>query len=262
MSTDIDPVITDLIAEVHALHQVLADLDTNQWAMQTPAPGWTVSDQVIHLGLFDRRCQWSMADPDRFMADMRAMGSNGGVEGIHDAERSRNPQDLLRWWAEGSRELAEVASALDLTSRCVWYGPPMAARSMLTARVMETWAHGHDIADALGIAMEPTDRLKHIAHIGVRARGFAFNANKKPVPEEDVYVELQAPSGDVWTWGDPESSSSVRGAALAFCQAVTQRRHIDDCAITAVGETAQTWMSIAQAFAGPPGVGRQPGQFS
>jgi uncharacterized protein (TIGR03084 family) len=81
------------------------------------------------------------------------------------------------------------------------------------------------------------------------------------MPEGDVFVSLRAPNGDVWTWGDEASSSRVRGDALGFCLAVTQRRHVDDCGLTAEGDLAQQWMSIAQAFAGPPGVGREKGQF-
>jgi uncharacterized protein (TIGR03084 family) len=126
---------------------------------------------------------------------------------------------------------------------------------------METWAHGYDIADAVGAAVPVTDRLRHVAHIGVGARRFAFAANKREMPEGDVYVELTAPSGDVWTWGDASESNSVKGSALGFCLAVTQRRHVDDCGLTVAGNLATEWMSIAQAFAGAPGVGREKGQF-
>jgi uncharacterized protein (TIGR03084 family) len=132
---------------------------------------------------------------------------------------------------------------------------------MLTARLMETWAHGYDIADAVGVTMSATDRLRHVAHIGVGARRFAFAANKREMPEGDVYVELISPSGAVWTWGDSASANSVKGDALNFCLAVTQRRHLDDCGLVVVGPLAIEWMSIAQAFAGSPGVGRTKGQF-
>jgi uncharacterized protein (TIGR03084 family) len=132
---------------------------------------------------------------------------------------------------------------------------------MLTARLMETWAHGYDIADAVGAKVPATDRLRHVAHIGVGARRFAFAANKREMPEGDVFVELLAPSGDVWTWGDSFAENSVKGNALDFCLAVTQRRHLDDCDLNVQGSLAAEWMSIAQAFAGAPGVGRTKGQF-
>lgn len=137
----------------------------------------------------------------------------------------------------------------------------MSARSMLTARLMETWAHGYDIADAVGAKVSASDRLRHVAHIGVGARRFAFAANKREMPEGDVFVELLSPSGDVWTWGDSSAENSVKGNALDFCLAVTQRRHLDDCGLNVQGSLATEWMSIAQAFAGAPGVGRTKGQF-
>lgn len=262
MADTTDPVLVDLAGEVAAMDSMLATLAPEQWQLSTPAPGWNVADQVIHLGLFDRRAQWSMTEPERFTTDMNELMTRGGVEGVHDAERGRTPEQLLQWWRQGASDLAKASASLDLSARCVWYGPPMSARSMLTARLMETWAHGYDIADAVGITPVATHRLRHIAHIGVRARGFAFAANNREVPSGDVYVELAAPNGDVWTWGDDASPNVVKGDALGFCLAVTQRRHLDDCALHVDGSLATEWMSIAQAFAGAPGVGREKGQFA
>jgi uncharacterized protein (TIGR03084 family) len=74
-------------------------------------------------------------------------------------------------------------------------------------------------------------------------------------------VELDAPDGEQWTWGPPDSANSVRGPAVDFCLVATQRRHVDDTKLAVVGPVATRWMSIAQAFAGPPGAGRRPGQF-
>ncbi len=261
MSDSTDSVLVDLAGEVASIDNLVQSLSFEDWAKQTPAPGWTVADQVIHLGLFDRRAQWSMTEPDRFQDDMRALMAKGGVDAIHDAERNRSPQDLLTWWREGATALASESRSLDLSARCVWYGPSMSARSMLTARLMETWAHGYDIADAVGAVLPATDRLRHVAHIGVGARRFAFAANKREMPDTDVYVELTAPSGAVWTWGDSSAENSVKGDALNFCLAVTQRRHLDDCDLNVHGSLASEWMSIAQAFAGAPGVGREKGQF-
>lgn len=262
MSDVVDQVLVDLAGEVAAMESLLSSLSSTDWTTPTPVPGWNVADQVIHLGLFDRRAQWSMTDVERFNADLLEMRTAGGVEGIHDAERHRAPSDLFAWWSEGAAHLATAARSLDLSARCVWYGPSMSARSMLTARLMETWAHGYDIADAVGSVMPATDRLRHVAHIGVGARKFAYMANKREMPEGDVYVELLSPSGETWTWGDASSENSVQGDALNFCLAVTQRRHVEDCQLVVQGSLATEWMSIAQAFAGAPGVGRTKGQFA
>jgi uncharacterized protein (TIGR03084 family) len=127
---------------------------------------------------------------------------------------------------------------------------------------METWAHGQDVADALGVTRVPSDRLRHVAHIGVGARTFSYLANGLEVPTELVRVELTAPGGTVWTWGPADAANRVNGPALDFCLVVTQRRHRDDTALEATGPLADQWLSIAQAFAGPPGGGRRAGQFA
>jgi uncharacterized protein (TIGR03084 family) len=139
----------------------------------------------------------------------------------------------------------------------------MAARSFATARLMETWAHGQDVADALGVRREPTDRLRHVAHIGVRARPFSYAVRGLDVPAGEVYVALDPPSGgEPWTWNDPTAPDRISGPALDFCLVVTQRRHPADTSLVVDGPLAAEWIAIAQAFAGPPGEGRRPGQFT
>jgi len=140
--------------------------------------------------------------------------------------------------------------------KLLWFGPPMSAPSMATARLMETWAHGLDVADALGVEVAPSDRLKSIAHLGVRTRDFAFTVHGLTPPAEPFRVELRAPDGSVWAWGPEEAAQRVTGSAYDFCCLVTQRRPRAELDVEADGPDAQKWLSIAQAFAGPPGVGR------
>ena len=132
----------------------------------------------------------------------------------------------------------------------------MSVASACTARIMETWAHGLDVADALGVRRTPTARLRSIAHIGVRTRDFAFNVHGLTPPTEMFHVELRGPDGALWTWGPEDAAQSVRGSAEDFCMLVTQRRAPADLDVVATGADAQRWLTIAQAFAGPPGKGR------
>ncbi|PVE08125.1 TIGR03084 family metal-binding protein, partial [Streptomyces scopuliridis] len=143
-------------------------------------------------------------------------------------------------------------------ARFPWYGPPMSAASMATARLMETWAHGQDIADALGVRREPTARLRHVAWIGVRARDYAYLVRGKQPPAEPFRVELAAPGGELWTYGPEGAAQRVTGPALDFCLLATQRAHRADLAVRAEGPDADAWLDIAQAFAGPAGPGRAP----
>ena len=127
---------------------------------------------------------------------------------------------------------------------------------MATARLMETWAHGQDVADALGVDRPATARLRNVAHIGVRTRDFAYAIRGLTPPAEPFRVELTAPDGSAWTWGPDDAAQRVNGPALDFCLLVTQRRHRDELALRATGPDADTWLEIAQAFAGAPGPGR------
>jgi len=135
----------------------------------------------------------------------------------------------------------------------------MGAMSFVSARLMETWAHGQDVADALGVIRIATNRLRHIAHLGVRARPFSYVVRGLTMPTDQVSVELTSPSGELWAW-DTESDppDQVRGPALDFCLVVTQRRNIVDTELEVKGRAANEWLGIAQAFAGPPGPGRPP----
>jgi uncharacterized protein (TIGR03084 family) len=134
----------------------------------------------------------------------------------------------------------------------------MAARSFITARLMETWAHGQDVVDALGARREPSSRLRHVAHIGVRARPYSYAVRGLTMPDGDVRVELLAPCGECWSWGDEAASARVTGRAEEFCLVVTQRRNVADTSLRAEGAEAEEWLRIAQAFAGGAGPGRPP----
>jgi uncharacterized protein (TIGR03084 family) len=252
----------DLAAEHSDLDAVLAPLDEPAWSTPTPSPGWSIRDQISHLWFFDQRAVMAMTDPEAFAADVQWLIANGGTDASVEAGRQIDAIDLLARWREDRARLLEVAATVDPSTRIVWYGPPMGARSFITARLMETWAHGQDVADALGVVRTPTARLRHVAHLGVRARPFSYAVNERPMPEVDVAVRLTAPDGDQWEWGTPDAPAVVSGPALDFCLVVTQRRHVSDTALEMRGQAATEWMSIAQAFAGGAGSGRQPGQFT
>lgn len=251
----------DLFAEYEALDAIVASLTEEQWSTPTPADGWSVRDQISHLWFFDVRELLALTDPDAFAADMAELLASGGTEASVAPGRSMTGAALLDAWRRDRARLLEVAREVDPSARVPWYGPSMAARSAITARLMETWAHGQDVVDALGSSRASTDRLRHVAHIGVRARPFSYMIHGREVPAEPVYVALRAPSGDTWEWGEP-SEHHVTGDALDFCLVVTQRRHVRDTGLVVQGAAALDWIEIAQAFAGAPGTGRQPGQFS
>lgn len=261
MGVSMRQVLDDLLAETHVLWDLVAGLDDAGLATPTPAVGWTIRDQLTHLAYFDETATRAAVDPDAFRREADALMA-GGMD-FPDriaAEHAGLPADEVRsWLARARKEFVAVFRALDPKTRLPWYGPGMSALSSATARLMETWAHGQDVADALGRHREPTDRLRHIAHLGVRTVGFSFTLNGRPAPAVPIRVELDAPSGARWTWGPDDAADRVTGTALDFCLVVTQRRHVEDTALVVAGPVATEWIPLAQTFAGAPGAGRAPG---
>ncbi|RCW45906.1 uncharacterized protein (TIGR03084 family) [Halopolyspora algeriensis] len=261
---DLTGLLGDLRAESEELDGLVADLDEHDWRRETPAPGWTVAHQIAHLAWTDEKALLAATDQEGFRAEAEAAPANtrGYVERGAERGAREASAELLERWREGRKRLSTALAATPESTRLPWFGPSMSVASMVTARLMETWAHGQDVADALGVTRTPSPRLRHIARIGVRTRDFAYGVHGLQPPPEEFRVELTGPDGDAWHWGPPHAQQRVTGPALDFCLLVTQRRHLEDTALRAVGSDALQWVRIAQAFAGPPGQGRAPGQFA
>jgi uncharacterized protein (TIGR03084 family) len=259
--TDTAGLLADLTAEGADLDAMVSTLDDDGWRTMTPAEGWTVAHQVAHLTWTDHVAVLAATDVEAFSGVIRAaMAAGSAMVDDAAAERAALPPDrLLADWRTGRADIVAALRAVPDGRKVPWFGPPMSAASMATARLMETWAHGQDVADALGVQRAPTARLRNVAHIGVRTVAFAFAVHGMAAPPAPFRVELTGPAGEPWTWGPDDAADRVTGPALDFCLLVTQRRHPDDLAVKASGEWATRWVPIAQAFAGPPGSGRQPG---
>lgn len=260
MTLSMSALADDLAAESEVLRAMLVPLDEPGWRRDTPAAGWTVLDQVTHLAHFDDVAVQSATEPDAFRAELARIAETGGIDpdAVAASYRDRTGAQVLAWFDDARARLLAAFRPLDPKLRVPWFGPPMSAASSLTARIMETWAHTQDVADTFGIVREPTARLRHVAHIGVGARAYSYAVNGRELPAVPIRLELAAPDGDTWVWGPGDAADRVTGPALDFCLAVTQRRHLDDLALTVEGETAQEWMGIAQAYAGAAGTGRKP----
>ena len=260
MVADLSALVDDLVAESAALDAVLEQLRPSQWSLPTLASGWAVGDQVSHLAYFDVATLQSLVDPDQFRreAEVLKSGGPGFPDRIAAQHRGRRGADLLSWFREARTALVAAYRTVDPGRRLPWYGPDMSPASSVTARLMETWAHGQDVLDALDLERSPTVRLRHIADLGIRAAPYSYTVNHLSPPKAPIRIELRAPDGEEWSWGPPDARDRVTGDALDFCLVVTQRRHHDDSGLVVVGPTAQQWIAIAQAFAGPAGTGRAP----
>lgn len=246
--------LEDLADEGVALEAVLVALAPDDWALATPAVGWTIAHQVAHLAWTDELALLAATDPVSFAArtavDPAAAVDRAAAEGAAAA-----PAALLERWRTGRDRLSEVLARVPDGVPLPWIGPPMSAASMATARLMETWAHGVDVSDALGRLPLSSARLDHVAHLGVRARGFAFVAHRLPAPTVPIRVELTRGDGTSWVDGPEDATQRVSGPLLDFCLRVVQRRPRAALALVAVGRDADRWLDVAQAFAGDPGRG-------
>lgn len=254
----------DLLAEYEALAALAATMTPDQWQRKTPFYGWTPWDEIAHLCFFDQTGLLAATDAAAFADDTRQLQQqlDKGFE-ISAITRERlghlNGAQLLADWRPRFHALITALAGMDPKARLPWYGPMMSARSFVTARMMETWAHGQDVFDCLAVRRPPTDRLRHVAHIGATTFGWTFVNRKLPVPEVKPYIELRAPGGDLWTWNEVSETDYVRGSAEDFCLVVTQRRNLRDTGLEYAGAAASAWMPIAQCFAGPPADGPAPG---
>lgn len=254
-SNQLSQALERLRHEGQYLAGLLTELSAAQWALPTPAAGWTIAHQVAHLSWTDAAALAALQEPDVFAEYQQAAQANP-VAFVDDAAQrgaQQDPATLLAQWQTTQDDLANALENADETMRYPWFGPSMKARSLVTARIMETWAHGQDVAIALGVTWPATAALQDIAHLGVATRIFTYRNNAMQPPSSELYVELTGPDQQqVWTWGDAQAENAVRGSAWDFALLVTQRAELPDLDLMITGDDAQTWAHIAQAFAGPP----------
>ncbi|MGW2085648.1 TIGR03084 family metal-binding protein [Streptomyces sp. NPDC001880] len=259
--SEVAAVIDDLRDESDELDVLVRELTAEQWSAPTPAPGWSIAHQIAHLTWTDEVALLAATDADAFAGEAaKALEAPESFvdRGAEEIVAALAPQALLARWRAERERLEAVLRDAPAGTRIPWYGPPMSVASMATARIMETWAHGQDIADALGVTRAPTARLRHVARIGVRARDYAYLVRGIAAPEEEFRVELEAPGGELIAFGPEDAPQRVTGPLVDFCLLVTRRAHRDDLAVRATGPDADQWLGIAQAFAGPAGAGRAP----
>lgn len=254
----------DFLNESLALAEVLEPLSDADFGRKTLFKGWTIEDVVGHLYMFNHAANLTLKSSDDFAAFFAPIGAQmtTGMSLLdiqHNWLGGLGGRELYDLWRHGCQDTAASYAETDPKLRVKWAGPDMSARSSITARQMETWAHGQEVFDVLGKTRVDADRIRNIAHLGVTTFGWTFINRGEAVPEPPPYVALTAPSGVLWEWNDPQDANRVEGSATEFCQVVAQVRHIADTSLRATGDTASRWMALAQCFAGPPETPPAPG---
>ena len=177
----LDGLLADLKAEGDRLWAVVSGLDEAGWRTPTAAAGWDVATQVAHLLWTDE--VGVLAATDKAAWDEVVLQAIDDPDGYVDTAATQiarlTPTALLARWGAAREALVLTLRALPEGHKMPWFGPPMSAASMATARFMETWAHALDVYTGLGVDPEISDRIRHVAHLGVRTRNFAF-ATQRP----------------------------------------------------------------------------------
>lgn len=262
--TTVAEALADWRAELQVLDDLLATFDPDDWSRETLAEGWDTRDTVGHL-----------ADTNDIM--YRSITGEGGglMESVNEVlERAERPSlsgvnspdtvdlftawqiervrklawdEVYAWWRSSSTRLADTIEGLDPSGRYTW-GPNMVSPlSLISARMMETWAHSLDIHGVAGVDYEDSDRLKHIAFLGHRALPYAFQLEGLDAPGP-IRVEVTSPSGETWTFGPDDAPTRITGTAGDWARLVA-RRDRDGCAARLRGEGPDAANAIAHGRA-------------
>lgn len=260
---DVTTALQLLEEESAQLDKLVTSITPADWQTQTPAEGWSIADQIGHLIWTDEISVQAIQQDPAFTELLKELATSEASDVTGDTARERSalpPEQLLTRWREARESLAAALSSVDEGAQIAWMGPPMRPITMATARIMETWAHGLDVFDTLGLEKPGTLALAAVCRLGVRTRGFAYKAHGLEAPSEEVRVELSLPDGTMLEFGPENAGQRITGTAWAFAAVVTQRRNIADVDLVAEGELAEEWMRIAQVFAGPTTQGPLPGE--
>ena len=264
---ELQQAVRALAADAAEVDRLVADLSPQQWSTPTPAPGWSIAHQIGHLAFVCRIAGLAAAQPEAFTALAAQVGSGPGafdavVNAVLGEYVALEPAALLeRWRAERDASVAALAAA-PADGLVPWLVNPLPPAVLARAGMLELFAHGQDVADALGVHRTHTDRLRHVVAFAVRTRDFGYLARGLTPPDGEFRFELVAPSGATWEFGPADAAQRVTGDAVDLCLLVSRRRHPADLQLKAVGELAEQWLELAQAYRGPAGPGRVPGQFT
>lgn len=261
--TDLDDAIAALTAEGEEIDHMVAGLTPSEWATPTPAPGWDVAHQISHLATIFRVAGAAASDMEAFKAMTATLQDdfNAGLRAQESVYLADPPETQLMHWRAEFHAAVKALATVPPNQLVPWLVNPLPPTVLAAAGMMELFAHGQDVADALGIRRVRTDRIGYLVTFGVRTKDFGYLARGQKPPEGEWRFELTAPSGKRWDFGPVDAPQKITGPGVDFCLLVSRRRHHKDLAIVATGADAEQWLEIAQAYRGPAGAGRTPGQF-
>ncbi|MGI9344884.1 MAG: TIGR03084 family metal-binding protein [Gammaproteobacteria bacterium] len=252
----------DFLHESEAIYQMLSQASALSFDAPTAFKGWTTKDILQHLHFWNRMAHLQISDEHLLLQTFEQLADfPDGMRAFEQHQlKDLTEVALLDSWRSTYQAVAQLFADCDPKKRLKWPGPDMSARSSITARLMETWAHSQAIYDMLGIVRTNTDRIRNIVVLGLNTYGWTFMVRQETPPQPVPFLKLAAPSGATWTFGETRQDECIEGLAEEFCQVITQSRNIADTQLKVTGPNATNWMRKAQCFAGPPETPPEPGE--
>lgn len=247
------PQMVEAVAELEAEHEgilgILRSLAPDEWSTPTPAAPWDIRDQVTHLADFDEVAyDTATGGPRQLNDEAQRIGFDVYTETIRQKGLSKSGEEMLAWYGGNAKRLREMfLSKPDPRERVPW-GLGMSVRTLVTARLMEHWAHGLDIRAAVGQKPNASPRLKSIAFLVYSAMPYAFSVAGVTPPERTLRVEVDY-DGQTWTFGPEGADDTITGDALEYCMVGVQRlKPADAHALKASGPLAELALEHARAY--------------
>jgi uncharacterized protein (TIGR03084 family) len=244
------------LGEQHAeLAGLITPLDDAGWARPTPCEGWDVADVVLHLAQTDEMALGSLqgrlvevaTSITEGLPDMTSV--DDGVEQMVRHQRGAPPSELLARWTSTTDALRAAFAATDPSERVLWVSGELSARTLATTRISETWIHTGDVADALGVTLVPSDRLKLIARLAWRTLPYAFTRVGRELTGP-VAFRLVGPAGDAWDFiPDDEPRTTISGDAYELCQVAGRRVDPATTSLRAEGPDAESVLELVRTYA-------------
>jgi uncharacterized protein (TIGR03084 family) len=250
----VEAIVGAVAEQQRELDSLLARLDHSGWETPSACPGWSVADVVLHMAQTNEMATASArGELPGWMANAYeglrpATDIDDGAALMVDKERGAQPDELEARWRASCRDLNRALLACDPSARLQWVAGELAARTLGSTRLAETWLHTLDVSDGLGVDLEPTDRIQPIARLAWRTIPYAFQRAGRAAPGP-VAFRLISPSGAAWDYGDDDAPTRVTGRGYELCLVAGQRRSAADTDLVGEGPRADEVLELVRTFA-------------
>jgi uncharacterized protein (TIGR03084 family) len=250
-----DDILAALAAQHAELSGLVADRDDAEWARPSRCEGWSVADVVLHLAQTNEMAVASAEDRmEQFMIDVAGrVGARASIDdgaaAMVGAERGEPGAAVRDRWTRSTEALHAALTARDPHDRVTWVAGRLSVRTLTTTRLAETWIHTGDVADAFGVSLPATDRLREIARLAWRTLPYAFERAGRTLAGPVGFV-LAGPGGEEWRFdpdGDPVTM--VRGDALELCLVAARRVEPAATSLVAYGADGDAVLDLIRTYA-------------